>query len=96
MRFRFSRRAEADIEEIGDYIARDKPARAVTFIAELRAHCRSLTEFPEAAPLRPSLGDNVRMAVHGRYLILYAVRSDVLEIRRVLHGARDLRRIDIR
>jgi len=90
MRFRFSRRAEADIEEIGDYIARDNPARAITFIAELRARCRGLTDFPEAAPLRPGLGDDVRMAVHGRHLILYVVRRDLLEIRRVVHGARDL------
>ena len=90
MRFRFTRRAQADIEAIGDYIARDNPARAVRFIAELRAHCRSLTDFPEAAPLRPALGENVRMAVHGRYLILYAVRPDLVEIRRVVHGARNL------
>jgi toxin ParE1/3/4 len=90
MRIRFSRRAEADIEEIGDYIARDNPRRAVTFIAELRVHCRSLTDFPDAAPLRPALGDGVRMALHGRYLILYVVRGDLLEIRRVVHGARDL------
>jgi toxin ParE1/3/4 len=90
MRFRFSRRAEADIEEIGDYIARDNPARAVTFISELRSHCRGLADFPEAAPLRPSVGEGVRMAVHGRYLILYVVRGELLEIRRVVHGARDL------
>jgi len=44
MRFRFSRRAEADIEEVGDYIARDNPARAVTFIAELRARCRIMRD----------------------------------------------------
>jgi toxin ParE1/3/4 len=35
----FSPRAEADLEEIGDYIARDNPARAISFLDELRAHC---------------------------------------------------------
>jgi plasmid stabilization system protein ParE len=34
MHYRFSRQAERDIEEIGDFIARDNPRRAVTFIAE--------------------------------------------------------------
>jgi hypothetical protein len=29
MRFRFSRRAEADLENIGDFIARDNPARCL-------------------------------------------------------------------
>ena len=90
MRFRFSRQAESDIEEIGDFIARDNPARAVSYIQELRARCRQLAGFPEAAPARKALGEDVRMVVFGRYLILYVVHQDVLEIRRVVHGAREL------
>jgi toxin ParE1/3/4 len=90
MRFRFSRRAMADIEEIGDFIAVENPARAATFIAELRLHCRRLAEFPQAAPLRPDIGEGVRLVPHGRYVILYVVHADLLEIRRVVHGARDL------
>ena len=88
MQFRFTRRAEADVEEIGDYIARDNPERAFSFVVEMRRHCRALVKFPYAAPLRPELGRDIRMAVHDPYLIFYAVRGDVLEIRRVLHGAR--------
>jgi toxin ParE1/3/4 len=90
MRFRFSRRARTDTEEIGDFIAGENPARAAAFIAELRAHCRRLVDFPVAAPLRPDIGEDLRMAVHGRYLILYVVHPDLLEVRRVVHGARDL------
>jgi len=91
MRYRFSRQARADIEEIGDFIAADNPVRAVAFIGELRAHCRRLVDFPDAAPVRPDIGEGVRMAVHGRHLILYVVHHpDLLEIRRVVHGARDL------
>ena len=48
MQLRFSRRAEADLEEITAYIARDNPARAVTYVRELREHCRGLLTFPEA------------------------------------------------
>lgn len=90
MRFRFSRRAEIDIEDIGDFIARDNPARALTFVQELRVRCRKLADFPEAVPARTTLGDDVRIAVFGRYLILYAMHRDILEVRRVVHGARDL------
>ena len=46
--------------------------------------------FPEAARLRPEFGDGVRVSVFRRYLILYVVRDDLLEIRRVVHGARDV------
>lgn len=35
----FSPLAEFDLEEIGDYIARDNPSRAVTFIREIREPC---------------------------------------------------------
>jgi toxin ParE1/3/4 len=98
MRFRFSRRAEADIREIGDFIARDNPTRAASFIGDLRSRCREIARFPEAAPLRPDLSPNlapasggaVRMGPFGAYLIFYAVRDDTVEISRVVHAARDV------
>ena len=93
MELRFSRRAERDLEDIADFIARENPARAVSYIQEVREHCRRLLMFPEAAPLRPELGEGVRLSVFGRYVILYLVHDEVLEIRRVVHGARDLDRI---
>jgi toxin ParE1/3/4 len=93
MQLRFSRRAERDLEDIADFIARDNPARAISYIRELREHCRRLLVFPQAASLRPELGEGVRLSVFGRYLILYLVHDEALEIRRVVHGARDLDRI---
>ena len=94
MRFRFSRRAEADLQDIMAYIARDDPVRAVSFVRELREHCRRLVAFPDAARLRPELGEGVRLVVSGKYVILYVVHLDLLEIRRVVHGARNLADID--
>jgi toxin ParE1/3/4 len=90
MELRFSRRAETDLEDIADFIARDNPARAISYVRELREHCRRLLAFPKAAPLRPELGEGVRLSVFGRYVILYLVHREILEIRRVVHGARDL------
>ncbi len=94
MPFRFSRKAEADLDEITAYIARDNPARAVSFVRELRERCRRLVTFPEAAPLRPDLGNSIRLTAFGNYVILYVVHADLLEIRRIAHGARDLADID--
>jgi plasmid stabilization system protein ParE len=56
MRFRFSRRAEADLADVMAYIGRDNPARAVRFARELRDHCRGLVAFPYARRRRPELG----------------------------------------
>tara|TARA_R110000868_G_scaffold6550_9_gene37132 strand:- start:4218 stop:4502 length:285 start_codon:yes stop_codon:yes gene_type:complete len=84
----FSDMAEADLEEIGDYIALDNPLRAMSFIAELRSSCAELLLFPEAAALRPELGVGIRSHPHGRYLIFYRAAEDTLRIERILQGNR--------
>jgi len=89
MRFRFSVADERDVEEIGDSIARDNPARAVTFIEALTERCHLLIEQPAAAPLRPEFGNGVRMIPFGRYLVFYSFDADELKIIRVIHGARN-------
>jgi len=89
----FSPRAVRDLEEIGDYIARDNPLRAVTFIQEIRDCCARIVENPQAAPLRSELGEGIRMAVFERYLIFYRQMDDALLIVRILHGARDIQEL---
>jgi len=39
MRFRFSRQAEIDIEEIGDFIARDNPLDLTPALADRVTRC---------------------------------------------------------
>ena len=51
MRVRLSSEARQDLLAIGDYIARDNPPRAQSFVAELAAKCASLGEMPKAYPL---------------------------------------------
>ncbi|MGE3248096.1 MAG: type II toxin-antitoxin system RelE/ParE family toxin [Beijerinckiaceae bacterium] len=82
--------AEADLESIGDTIARDNPLRAVTFVRELRASCEGLGDFPKAYPLVPRFERHgVRRRVHGDYLIFYRVGDEAVEVIHILHGARD-------
>jgi toxin ParE1/3/4 len=69
MRFRFSCQAKIDIAEIGDYIARDNPTRAVSFVPKLH----SCAVPAKAAPLRPEFGEDVRMVGFGPYLIFDVV-----------------------
>ena len=92
MRCLFSPLAELDLEEIGDYIARDNPRRALSFIEEIRARCFLILHTPQGSPLREDLGAGVRVAPFGRYLIFYTVHEDADEVRieRILHSARDI------
>lgn len=94
-RLLLSPRAAADLEEIADYIARDNPVRAASFVAELEAKCRAVALSPELYPARVDLAPGLRMAVHGRYLVLYRdlPGEDTVRIERVLHSARNLPRL---
>ncbi|MGO9311428.1 MAG: type II toxin-antitoxin system RelE/ParE family toxin [Syntrophobacteraceae bacterium] len=58
---------------MGDYIARDNPPRAVSFIREIREQCAKITATPLAASLRHELGEGIRMVPFGHYLIFYTV-----------------------
>jgi len=46
MRAHFLPQAEIDLEEVGDYIALDKPRRAVSFIGEILQHCEKIADGP--------------------------------------------------
>ncbi|QUT06068.1 type II toxin-antitoxin system RelE/ParE family toxin [Sphingobium phenoxybenzoativorans] len=85
-----SAEAERDLERIGDFIARDNPRRALTFLQELRTKCMSLAGLPNGFPLVPryeALG--IRKRGHGDYLIFYRVDAEKVVIIHILHGAQD-------
>ena len=90
MRLTFSAIARADLIEIGDYIARDNHARALTFVEEIERKCRTLPNLPLAHPLLPRHeAKGIRRAVHGAYLVFYRADPQAVTVLRVLHGARD-------
>lgn len=88
MKLLFAEAAEHDLEAIGDYIARDHPTRALSFVEELREACRVLILFPRRFPSLPGNdGTDRRQRVYGRYLITYQVEDDRIVILRVTHSA---------
>jgi toxin ParE1/3/4 len=89
---RFADRAERDLVDIGSFIAVDSPADAARFIARLEQHCLILAAHPLIGRARDDLLPGLRSIAHGRYVIFYRALDDEVEIVRILHGARDLRR----
>jgi toxin ParE1/3/4 len=91
-------RADADVVEIFARIAADDVAAADRFKTTVHRECAILTQFPEFGRARRyrgrDVGDLRSFPLSGfrNWLVFYRVRSDVIEIVRVLHGARDLRR----
>lgn len=86
--------AETDLEAIGDYIARDNPARAVSFVRELHRSCMDLADMAEAYQVVPGHEHHgIRRRVHGRYLIFYRIREDRVTILHILGSAMDVEAI---
>jgi len=88
--------AERDLLSIHDWIARDNPERAVTFVEELD---RAITKLafrphmgvvPRLAKLREA---GYRVLIISDYLAFYKVRGKTVQIYRVLHGSRRLEEI---
>lgn len=90
----FTHAAESDLDSIADHIAADNPARALSFILELRERCAGLAELPFGyAVARRLAGNDIRRRVHRDYLIFYRVDAERIEILRILHGAMDYERL---
>lgn len=89
-RFTISLLAQQAISEVGEYIARENPVRVLSFVRELRARIGELAERPLAFHERRDLKPGLRAARHGRYLIFFRFDGQIVEVLRVLHGARDL------
>ena len=90
MRLLITPLAACDLEEIGDYIAQDNPIRAVTFVAELRAHCEKICLNHSGYRRRPELSDDFRSCAHGNYMIFFEFTTEQVTIVRILHSARDI------
>ena len=87
---RFSPLAETDLVEIGVYIARDNPKRALSFIDELEIKCDALGGFPGTGVVRHDVAADLRMLPHGSFMIFYREQEDHVRIERILHRARDV------
>lgn len=87
----FAPEADADLELIGDCMARDSPARALRFIEKLPAQARHLAEMPGMGRARAEFATpNLHSLTHGGYVIFYRPASYGVEVLRVLHGRRNL------
>jgi toxin ParE1/3/4 len=85
-----STRAQADLDETWLYVSRDRPKAADRLIDRLVAHFELLASNPDLGEALPTWARDLRQSVVGRYVVLYRVRPDRVEIIRVIHGARNV------
>jgi toxin ParE1/3/4 len=90
MRLRVTRLAQLDVDQIHDQIAADKPSAALRWVQRTRQQFKFLARNPGVGEARDDVRPAIRSISHGNYVILFRVKSDALEIVRVVHGRRDI------
>ena len=88
---RYLATAVRDLEDIFDYIAKDRPAAAVSLLGKLDNAISQLADFPEMGVVPKDdrlkrLG--YRMLIIESYLVFYVVKFETVQIRRIIHGDR--------
>jgi toxin ParE1/3/4 len=90
MKVMLSSRAIRDLEAIRTYIEKDNPARAISFVNELRNTAKSLADMPRAFPQIPRYEEHgIRRRSHKGYGILYSVEPDRIFIHRIIGPGQD-------
>jgi toxin ParE1/3/4 len=84
--------ADDDLIEIADFIAKDKPERAISFVMELEDRARN---FLGAAPSAGTMyKDGLRFTVLSGYVVLYEIddaRNNVY-VHHIFQGSRNWRK----
>jgi toxin ParE1/3/4 len=88
---RYLATAVRDLENIFEYIARDRPGAAVALLEKFDRTISNLSVHPELGVVPKDdrlkrLG--YRMLIIENYLVFYVVKVGAIQIRRIMHGAR--------
>ncbi len=85
--------AQADLEAILEELEGKSPKAAQRFAAGLDKKCAALGRFPELGRARAEILPGLRSTLVGKHVLFYRVRGEAVEVLRIIHGRRDLRRI---
>lgn len=97
MRIVWSEQSLHDIGEIREYIARDRPVAAESFVGRIFETAERLIDHPLSGRIVPEFEHpTLREVILGSYRIVYWVRQDVILISIVFHTSRLLEREHIR
>lgn len=92
-KLRFIPSARQDLLDLWVTIASKNLKAADRIIDRIEAACSHLRDHPNLGPARPQIGENARALIIDRWLALYKVEPDGVQIVRVVDGARDLEQL---
>ena len=92
MKIVWSNIAEADLDDLYDYIARDVPYYAEQFTSRLIDAVATLTDHPNIGRHVPEAEErnDIRELLFQNYRIIYLVGSNQVFVLTIIHGSRNL------
>ncbi|MBW6517650.1 MAG: type II toxin-antitoxin system RelE/ParE family toxin [ANME-2 cluster archaeon] len=85
----WSPNASDDLESICEFIAIDSEYYARSFAKGIIKAIERLIVFPESGRIVPEYNlNNIREIIYQNYRIVYRIKSDIIEIVTIVHGAR--------
>jgi toxin ParE1/3/4 len=92
---RFTRHAREDLLDIWLYIARQKSEAVADRVYDrIEETCRFLRDHRQLGPARAEIAEDARALVIERWLALYRLVDDGVQVVRVVDGSRDLAKIE--
>ncbi|MBW2644338.1 MAG: type II toxin-antitoxin system RelE/ParE family toxin [Deltaproteobacteria bacterium] len=91
LKIRYLSTAENDLDNIFDYITKDNPSAAVSLLKKFDDSISHLAFNPElgVVPKDDRLKKlGYRILIIGKYLVFYVKKANNIQIRRIIHGAR--------
>lgn len=87
---RYSFRASTDLIDLWLHIVTRSSATADACLDRIETRCERLRTFPKLGPERPDIAADARVLVIERWLVIYRIAGEDVQIVRVVDGSRDL------
>jgi toxin ParE1/3/4 len=89
-RYKLSRQAEQDLEDIWVYLADQDDIHADKQIAQILNRLPMLAQYPDMGKSRHDLAPSLRSFPSKPYVVFYAKSQDGIEIMRIIHQSRNI------
>lgn len=89
MKLVWTNRARTDLDSIMDFIAKDSPQNAITFIDKLINHSEMIIDNPKIGRIVPEFSSpHIREILHKNYRIVYRLIDEEIQVLTVFEGHR--------
>ena len=93
-RYILSPEARSDLLEIDEYLSLERGSEAAATVMEsLESLCQTIADMPQMGRERPELSPGLRSFTKRNYIVFYRLIQGGVQIARVYHGARDIKRL---